>query len=132
MSTRALLVRAGLLALPLAYLFAIIVGPRAGLGVLLAAGLAMGNFLLMGRRIADSCAAITTAGPEDHKTLTARTLIGGGIRWVLTFFLLWILLDHAHALAVVGGLSCVVAAIALQAFVEFVRAERDPSAGADP
>ncbi len=132
MSTRRVLIRAGLLALAAAYPFAVVLGPRHGLAVLLAAGLAMGNFWMMAARLAGVSALLTLPAAPGHGALTARTMIAGTIRWVLTFFLLWTLLKYAHALPVVAGLSCVVASITLQAFVDCSRVERDPSTGAGP
>lgn len=127
-----LLWRTGLTALVLAYPFAVVLGPWEGLGVLLAAAVIGGNFLLMGSRLRATSALLELPGGGDHKTLTAKAMVGGGIRWLLTFFLVWGLLKTFHALAVAAGLSCVVASITLQAFVEYLRAEHDPSAGAGP
>jgi hypothetical protein len=132
LSTARVLRWTGLLALVLAYPIAVVLGPRAGLGVLLAAAVMGGNFLLMGSRLKATTALLAHPGSGDHKTLTGKAMVGGGIRWLLTFFLVWGLLKWFDALAVVAGLSCVVASITLQAFVEYLRAERDPSAGAGP
>ncbi len=122
--------RAGLLALMLAYPFAVVLGPRAGVGVLLAAALAGGNFLLVATRLEGDTSLLAHPEAPSHGALTARTMVGGSIRWLLTFFLLWTLLKYAHPMAVVGGLSCVVGSITLQALFEYSRALRDPSAGA--
>lgn len=132
MNTTRVLVRAGLLSLACAYPFAVVLGPRQGLAVLLAAALAMGNFLLMATRLANTSSSLAHPAAPGHRALTAHAMIGGTIRWLVTFFLLWGLLKHAHALAVVAGLSCVVGSITLQAIVEYLRMERDTSAGAGP
>ena len=130
MKTRSILLRTGLVALVLAYPFAVVLGPRQGVAVLLAAALAGGNFLLMATRIKGDASLLAHPEAPSHGALTARTMMGGSIRWLLTFFLLWTLLRYAHPMAVVGGLSCVVASITLQALFEYSRALRDPSAGA--
>jgi hypothetical protein len=129
-NTRRLLLRTGLLALLCAYPFAVILGPREGLGVLLAAAVAAGNFLLMGRRFEGTARTLSQPVAPDPKVLVAKGVIGGGIRWLVTFVMVWGLLKHHHALAVVAGLSCVVGSITLQALSEYLRAEREPSAGA--
>jgi len=123
--------RAGLVALVVAYPFAVIMGPWQGGAVLAAAGLAMGNYLLMTFRLGGSSKVLARPGAPTPSAMTAKTMAGTGIRWLLTFFLVWSLLKRAEPLAVVAGLSCVVAAIALQAMSEYLRTRRGPPAGAD-
>ncbi len=132
MSLRGVLLRAGLVALVLAYTFAVSLGPREGLGVLLAAALAGVNLQLLGRRVHGDARLLSLPGAPDLRLLSAQSMITGIFRWLLTFFLVVGLLKWFHALAVVAGLSCVVASITLQAIIEYLRAERDPSAGAGP
>ncbi len=130
MSTRRVLTQAGVLALVAAYPFAVVLDPWQGLAVLAAATLAMGNYLLMAGRLRGTTGLLSRPSAPGYRAVTAQTMIGSGIRWLITFFLLWGLLSRAEAMAVVAGLSCVVASITLQALFEYLRAVRGPSAGA--
>ncbi len=132
MKPRSLMARAGLVALCLAYPFAIVLGPRQGLGVLLAAALVTGNFALMRSRVGDAARLLGLPAAPGHRAVTARAMVSGAFRWLTTFLLLIGLLRLFHPLAVVAGLSCMVAAIALQACFDVLHTERDPSPGAGP
>jgi hypothetical protein len=131
-SPRGVLLQAGLVGLVLAYPFAVVQGPWAGLGVLAGAALVIANFALMAGRLAGAERLLRMEAGPGPRALTARTMLGGGIRWLLTFFLLWAILDRFPTAAVVTGLLCVVASIALQAIFAYLRARRAPSVGADP
>jgi peptidoglycan biosynthesis protein MviN/MurJ (putative lipid II flippase) len=106
--------------------------PREGLGTMAAAGVAAGNLLLAARRIRRASEQIEQQEKPDHQVATARLMAAGGLRWALSLAALWWLLQHFHPAAIATGLGCVVAAITLHAILAFVRAERRPTAGADP
>lgn len=127
-----LLLRAGVVALVVAYPFAVVLGPREGLGVLLGAAVAAGNFALTHQRLNDTARLLRLPAAPGHRALTARTMISGTIRWAISFFVLWNLLICFHPLAVLGGLCCIVGAITLQASVDCLRAPRDTPSGAEP
>jgi peptidoglycan biosynthesis protein MviN/MurJ (putative lipid II flippase) len=111
---------------------AVLLEPRQGLGTMAAAGVAAGNLLLAARRIRRAGQQIEQQEKPDHQVATARLMAAGALRWGLSLAALWWLLERFHPAAIATGLGCVVAAITLHAILAFVRAERRPTAGADP
>ncbi len=131
MSPRRVLLQALWLLGLAAYAAAVVLEPREAVGVLLAGALAFANFWLTGRRLRVAADLVRMVDEPNPRALTAGTLTSAGIRWLVTFFLLWALLERYAALPVVAGLGCVVAAIALQALLAYARGVR-ASDGAEP
>ncbi len=126
MSPRSVLGHASLLMVLAAYSAAVLLEPREGLGVLLTGALAASNFLLQARSLASTSNLIARAPDTNPGTLAAGTVLGSTIRWLVTFFLLWLLLERFHALGIVAGLSCMVGGMTLEAVLSHARNARRP------
>lgn len=115
-----------------AELVALGLGPRAGLGTLLAglvAGAGFGWLAVRARGLARVAGAGVTPGIAP---VALRTMAASGLRWLATAALLWLILARCGALPVLVGLGGVLAAIWLHALFDLWRAERQPTRGAEP
>ena len=116
--------------LALAWTCGVIFGLQPALGLLCAGALACGSFWLAARRLAGTAELLANRDPLGPQLQLGRTLFGSAVRWLLALFLLWQLLERFHPLAILAGLGCLVAAITLQAFSQFLQSEPQPRDGA--